>query len=187
MGFSCPSSLERQEPPMLSRPMPILAVALVAAAVGAAPAGAQAPTDQPAPGAAPGACTDQAAPTSRFTQKSARRARRTRVVRGTAADVGCGIDHVTISVNRKSGKRCRPLTTKHRLGRAGSCTKRTWLPVKGSSSWSFKLPKRLSKGTYVIRTRAADFAGNVEKAHGQRVKLTKTKAKTKTKSKTKGS
>jgi hypothetical protein len=156
---------------MSLRSLPILAVALAAAAAGAAPAAAQTPTDRPAPGAAPGACADQSAPASRYTRRAARRARRTRVLRGTAADVGCGLDRVEISVLRRHGKRCRPLTARGRLARAKSCARRTWLPVRGASRWSFRLPKRLPAGAYAIRTRAFDFAGNVERPHGRRVKL----------------
>jgi len=158
---------------MYARTLPILAAALVAAAVGAAPAAAQTPTDHPAPGALPGACADQSAPASAFTRRAARRARRTRLLRGTATDLGCGLDRVEISVLRRHGKRCRPLTARGRLARRTSCTRLTWLPVRGASRWSFRLPKRLPAGAYRIRTRAFDFAGNVERPHGRRVKLAK--------------
>src|SRR5829696_4270937 len=56
---------------------------------------------------------------------------------------------------------------------ASTCTRLTWLPVRGASRWSFRLPKRLPAGAYRIRTRAFDFAGNVERPHGRRVKLAK--------------
>ena len=134
-------------------------------------AGAQGPTEHPAPGATPGRCVDHVRPTSSFTRRQARRAGRRRVLRGTARDVGCGVDRVTISVARKRGKRCRQLKATRRLSRLKSCGKRTWLPVKGTTRWSFRIPKRLHKGRYLVRTRAVDFAGNVQRTHRRKLRL----------------
>jgi hypothetical protein len=149
-----------------------LPIALVVAGLATAgPASAQSPTDNPVPGAQPGACADAVTPTSSFTRKAARKAAHKRILRGSAADVGCGIDRVTISIQRKSGKafktlfRKRPLLRKLRHGR------QHWLPVRGTSHWSFRLSKRLPRGTYLVRTRAIDFAGNVQKPHVRRLKL----------------
>jgi hypothetical protein len=149
-----------------------LPIAVVVAGLATAgPASAQSPTDNPVPGAQPGACADVAKPTSGFTRKAARKAGRKRMLRGTAADVGCGVDRVTISVQRKSGKRIktlfrtRPFLRKLRHGR------QHWLVARGTTHWSFRLSKRLPHGTYLIRTRAIDFAGNVQKPRVRRLRL----------------
>ncbi len=97
------------------------------------------------------------------------------MIRGVAADVGCGLDRVEISVTRKRGKKCRPLNARGRLARRSSCATRVWLPVTGGAKWSFRLRKRLPAGRYIVRTRAFDFAGNVERGHGRSVRLAKRK------------
>jgi hypothetical protein len=153
---------------MSTRSFPVLAAVLAAAALTAAPAGA---TDNPAPGAPPGACRDQTAPTSSYTRKAARSAGRKRVLRGVARDVGCGVDRVTIAVTRKQGRRCRNLTAKGRLGAKTKCAHHRWLAVKGTTRWSFRIPRRLHKGTYLVRTRAVDFAGNVQRPRSRRLRL----------------
>jgi hypothetical protein len=148
-----------------------IAAGAVCAAIMAGPALAQSPTEHPAPGVLPGKCADTSPPASSFTRRAARRAGRMRLVRGVASDVGCGLDRVEVAVSRKRGRRCRNLTPKGKLGRRTSCAHRRWLPAAGTTSWSFRLPRRLRKGTYAVRTRALDFAGNVGRAHGRRIKL----------------
>lgn len=143
---------------------------VVAAAFTAGPAAAQTPTDNPVPGVIPGACTDQIRPTSSFTRGAARRAGRHRILRGVASDVGCGLDRVALSVSRKRGGQCR-LLGKGRLGRPMSCARKHWLVAKGTTHWSFRLPNRLPHGMYVVRTRAVDFAGNVQRPRTRRLRL----------------
>jgi hypothetical protein len=147
---------------MLRRSLITLAALAAAGVVSAAPAGAQTPTDKPTPGAKPGACVDVASPTSGFSRRAARRAAHRRVLRGSARDIGCGVDRVLISVVRNRHGRCRVLTAKRRLSHRTSCNRRRWLPVRGTARWSFRIPRRLPNGVYVIRTRAIDFAGNAE-------------------------
>jgi hypothetical protein len=149
----------------------LLPLAVAAAATFPAAASAQTPTDQPTPGAKPGACLDHVTPSSGFTRRAARRAAHRRIIRGRARDVGCGVDRVAISVTRKRHGRCRVLTVKRRLSRRTSCAHRRWLPVRGTTRWSFRLPRRLPKGAYVIRTRATDFAGNAQRPRRHRIRL----------------
>src|SRR3954463_7143787 len=105
---------------MLIRPLSLVAVLLVGAAITAVPASSR--TEIPAPNVQPGACTDQVAPTSKYTSRAARRAKRTRLLRGTARDVGCGLDRVEISIARKVGRKCRYLARGSKLSRrASSC------------------------------------------------------------------
>ena len=145
---------------------------VVAGLVTAGPASAQSPTDNPVPGAAPGAIpADTFKPTSSVTRKAARKAGRSRLLRGTASDVGSGVDRVEISIQRKSGKALKTLFTRSPLLRKLRHGRQHWLVVRGTSHWSFRLSKRLPRGAYVVRMRAIDFAGNVETPHSRRLRL----------------
>jgi hypothetical protein len=152
-------------------PKRLILLTAAAAAAMAIAAGPAAATDNPAPGVQPGTCVDSVKPTSSFSAKSARRAIDGGVLRGIARDSGCGVNRVAISLLVKKHGKCRNLTGAKKLGRRISCSKRHWLPAAGSSRWSFRVPKKLPKGRYVIRTRAVDFAGNVESQHGRRLRL----------------
>ena len=148
----------------------IAAVVAAGCLAAAGPAAAQSPTDNPAPGAVPGACTDPYKPTASFTAKAARRAARTRVLRGTAKDRGCGVDRVVVSIARKAHGKCRLVRGK-RLARQASCTRRHWTAVKGTASWTYRLSKKLPAGSYVVRTRVRDFAGNVRNSSARSLRL----------------
>jgi hypothetical protein len=154
------------------------APAPVVPAPGTAPAPAPGTTAAPgapgapqAPGAQPGACVDQTAPVSRYTAKAARSAARNHVLRGTASDVGCGVDRVDVSVAKRTGKRCRFLAPNHRLARSASCSTPNWMPAKGTTTWTFRMPKKLAAGTYVVSTRATDFAGNAQQVRSHKLRL----------------
>jgi hypothetical protein len=77
---------------------------------------------------------------------------------------------VAISVSQQHGKRCRFLTPTGRLSKARACTPSVWLSAAGTNSWRVPLD-RLRRGTYRVRIRAIDFAGNIEHSHGRRLKL----------------
>jgi hypothetical protein len=160
---------------MLRHALLTLVAVAATGAVCAGPAGAQTPTDTPAPGAKPGACRDLVSPTAGFNRRAARKAARhsarRRILRGTARDIGCGMDRVTIAVSRKARGRCRLLTTQRRLSHRTRCARHRWLPARGSTRWSFRLPRRLPKGLYVIRIRALDFAGNASHPGRHRIRL----------------
>ncbi|MCW3023698.1 MAG: hypothetical protein JWR30_3020 [Conexibacter sp.] len=171
---------------MRTRAPLILVSSLAALCSATAPALA---TDTPAPGTGPGPaalqdapsvaaiqtalgrCADQTRPTAGFSAKSATTARRTRVLRGTAADRGCGVAMVTISLARVHGKQCELLTPTGHLARPGGCASARYLMAAGTGQWRLRLPKGLPHGTYVVKTRAIDFAGNVQAPRTQRLKL----------------
>jgi hypothetical protein len=148
--------------------MPVVLVAGTLIAAG--PAAAQSPTDNPAPGVQPGACTDSYKPTSTIAKRALRRAARSRVVRGVSADQGCGVDRVLVSIARKGDGKCRLVRGK-RLARKTSCSHRHWMAVNGTTSWSYRLAKRLPAGKYIVRTRTRDFAGNVQNSGAHKLRL----------------
>jgi hypothetical protein len=115
-------------------------------------------------------CTDATRPHSAITAKAAKTASHTRMLRGTARDTGCGVALVTISVAKKHGKQCRFLKTNGRLGKKSTCLHQRWLTAAGTKTWRVPLD-RLRRGTYRVRIRAVDFAGNIEHSHGRRLKL----------------
>jgi hypothetical protein len=148
-----------------------LAIASVAAVPAMATDDVPAPPAPPAQSAPPatgglGACTDTSRPSSHIST-SASRAARTLSVRGTTSDRGCGVAgrgtvaRVTVSVSRKRGARCQHMSSKGRLSKAKSCARPSWLTAHGSSRWSFRIPKSLHRGAYVVSVRALDSAGNV--------------------------
>lgn len=140
----------------------LIAASLAAAALACAPAAVFA-TDVPAPDTPAGACTDQTPPTSGITSKALKKAKRSHVLRGTARDVGCGLDRVEVSFARKVGKKCKYQSGTKLSSRSATCARPTeWMAAKGTTKWTFKLPKKLARGTYILRTRATDFAGNVQ-------------------------
>jgi hypothetical protein len=147
---------------------------LIVGALAATPAMA---TDDPPPPLQPapplaalapvlGKCTDSARPTS------AVGAIKRHVLRGTARDVGCGVAMVTVSFARQSKGKCLFLTTKRKLSRPARCSGH-FLVATGTKNWRVELPKRLPRGTYVVRSRAIDFAGNVEarQSHARRLRV----------------
>ena len=90
-------------------------------------------------------------------------------VRGRARDRGCGEDRpvarVQLSIARREPRRrCRYLRESGRLGRRVACRRRHFLGARGTSAWRLAEDVRLPDGVYVLRTRAHDGAGNVERA-----------------------
>jgi hypothetical protein len=164
----------------MTRLLCLLAATIAVTSLGAASALA---TDEPPPGAlqaAPpitalqqvlGKCSDSTRPSSGFGVTSARAAVRSHVLRGTARDTGCGVAMVTASVARQHGTRCEYLTPARRLSHPVKCGHSHFLVASGTSRWSLTLPRHLPRGTYLVRTRAIDFAGNVQRlATGKHIK-----------------
>jgi hypothetical protein len=116
-------------------------------------------------------CTDTTKPSSSITAAAARKAVKSRTLKGTAKDTGCGVAMVTIAISRIHGKRCQAVTSAGHLGHAAACGHNKWLVAKGTKTFQVSL-KGLPKGTYRIQTRAVDFAGNIQKV-GKRVQKLK--------------
>jgi hypothetical protein len=139
----------------------------------AQPPAATAPTDDAPAATAPAGCVDTKGPNTRV-RSSSRGAGRSHMLRGSATDAGCqanSVALVSVSVALKHGKRCQFLTKKGKLSRASSCAKPHFLTAVGTKNWRVNLPRRMKRGTYQILTRAVDSAGNVERAHAQRLAI----------------
>jgi hypothetical protein len=110
-------------------------------------------------------CHDRKAPRSRFASVRATR-QRTIVVRGSAGDFGCAhkVARVTVAIARRTGGgRCQYVLASGRLGSRGKCRRATYVSARGAKRWSYTTPRRLPAGVYVVRSRAIDAAGNVER------------------------
>ena len=128
------------------------------------------PGSTPGPGGAP--CTDQVAPTLAF--GSVKVSRKAASLTGTAGDDACGgTVRVEIALARKAQKKCRWVSARGRLGKARSCSKPVWMRAKGTASWTSKLSfkPRLPRGSYVLRGRGLDAAGNQRTPAARTVKL----------------
>ncbi|MDA0185751.1 Ig-like domain-containing protein, partial [Solirubrobacter phytolaccae] len=92
---------------------------------------------------------------------------------GTAKDTGCGgkLRRVEVSLQRKSGKRCQTVGTAGKPGKRRACSKRTWLRAKGTTRWSLTLKRKLPAGTYALRVRARDAAGNLSSTRTKTLKV----------------
>ena len=79
---------------------------------------------------------------------------------GTASDDG-SVSKVEIALVRQQGRRCSAMTASGSF-RASACTPTSFVAAKGTTSWSYKLRKKLAKGKYVLYSRATDDSGQVE-------------------------
>jgi Thrombospondin type 3 repeat len=79
-------------------------------------------------------------------------------VTGTAAGDTVGVDEVRVAVARKSGGRCRWLSSKGSLGSPVSCTKPRFMKAKGTDRWSLKVKVR-GRGSWRVLSRAVQSGG----------------------------
>jgi hypothetical protein len=112
-------------------------------------------------------CRDTRAPVSWFAPHGVRALHgRGLSVRGTARDRGCSqaVARVTVAVVlRADDDGCRYLHANGRLGPRTGCRRPTYVTAKGTSRWSLRIAGPLPRGAYVVRSRAIDATGNVER------------------------
>ena len=112
----------------------------------------------------PRGCIDRKPPQSKFTARATRR--HSIAVRGTAHDLGCShrVARVTVAIaQRAGGGHCRYVLANGRLGPRGKCRRAIYVSAHGTSHWSYTPSRRLPAGVFVLRSRAIDAAGNVER------------------------
>lgn len=104
-------------------------------------------------------------PVSRITAPSRRsyaRSRPPRVVGGVASADRLGVARVEVAVGRRlGGERCRW----YRRG-VRSCSTPAFVRAHGRSSWTLRVSLR-ARGTYIVRSRAVQRDGLVERARGR--------------------
>jgi hypothetical protein len=120
-------------------------------------------------------CHDTTAPVSTLLRGS-RFTRRGITLRGVSRDRGCGpngkgqIAQVSLAISRRVGKRCQWLQPRGGFSNTRTCSRKTYVPAKGTARWTYKLEAKLRKGTYAVVPRAIDAVGNREKPiRGSRV------------------
>ena len=76
---------------------------------------------------------------------------------GTASD-DSAVTKVEVAVVSGKGSSCKSMTSSGSFAKA-KCTSPKFLAAKGTSKWSYKLKKKLKKGTYLVLVRATDDGG----------------------------
>ena len=85
---------------------------------------------------------------------------------GTAKD-DKGVARVEIAVVQVKGKSCKQMKSNGTLATLSKCSAPTsWLRAKGTTSWSYKLKRKLPKGSYQLFARAKDNAGQLQGGFG---------------------
>jgi hypothetical protein len=82
-------------------------------------------------------------------------------VTGTAAGDTVGVAEVRVALARKSGGRCRWLSSKGKLSGPTSCGKPRFMKAKGTDRWSLRLKIR-GRGSWRVLSRAVQKGGTVE-------------------------
>jgi hypothetical protein len=78
-------------------------------------------------------------------------------ISGTASD-NSAVTKVEIAVLKGKGSKCQGMTSSGKFAKA-SCTAPKFLAAKGTAKWSYKLKRKLKKGTYLVLVRATDDGG----------------------------
>ncbi|MFT4264842.1 MAG: M36 family metallopeptidase [Nocardioides sp.] len=110
---------------------------------------------------------DKTAPTAVFAKVAKRIKRGHRLtLTGRAADVGCGVQKVQLSVKKYVGTSCQYLKpngrwTKRKPLRKCGYSPQFLLTATGTTSWRYTTAKKLPRGRYRVTVRAVDRAGNV--------------------------
>ena len=81
------------------------------------------------------------------------------------------VAHVQVAVARQRGSHCQHMNGYGRLGHATSCKSMRWQGAKGTTAWSYRIWRRLPKGTYRVHRQAVDAAGNKERPHMMRLRI----------------
>jgi hypothetical protein len=122
-----------------------------------------------------GACRDALAPRVSLGARGVARVRAQLRVTGRVSDLGCpaagalrarpgAVKQVSVSVARASGRRCRFLRADGRFTPVRSCRRALWLPATGASRWTLRSRRTVPRGTYFVRARATDAAGNTSRS-----------------------
>jgi hypothetical protein len=103
-------------------------------------------------GGGPGGPSAGCRPDAALGTRNLRLARRSLRLSGTSS---CAAKRVQVAVARVQAGRCRFLSARGRLGRAGKCASPVWLKARGGARWTFAKRTRLPRGSYSVFVRAA--------------------------------
>lgn len=142
-------------------------------------------TTTPPPATTPAASTsttcaaDTIKPTTTITTLALTRTRI--LVKGIAADKGCpegkgidagGVRRTVVEISRPAGKLCKFVGTSGKLRPASDCSQPFGLYAKKAGDWSLSLKKaKLPKGTYAVRVKTFDKAGNLTVLKTRKVRV----------------
>ena len=122
------------------------------------------------------ACGAKGLPRASISRRGARVTRRGARASGRAIAFRCRnnrrvrgrVGRVDVSVARKTGRRCRFVGARGRLGKARSCRRTRWVRARigrrrvGKVPWTFRSRAKLPRGAYTMRVRAVDDTGTVD-------------------------
>lgn len=81
--------------------------------------------------------------------------------KGTAAD-DKAVKAVQLALVLQKGKKCSQLTAKGKFASARCGAPTSFVAASGTTKWTFKLKKKLAKGSYTVFARAIDSADQVQ-------------------------
>jgi hypothetical protein len=96
------------------------------------------------------------------------RSSRPRVLTGTARDADGKVAYVDVAVVRKLSRSCLALTATGRWRKLAKCSAPRFLRAKGTTRWRLTLPRGLTKGLYIVSSRATDNLGRREAGFDKR-------------------
>lgn len=112
---------------------------------------------------APAAARDTAAPLTRLALRNGATFSRRggpRLLRGSVAPDPSGLRAVKLRLTRRDGVRCSYFSGKLETWRGSRCGRSFWFAIGDRADWSYLLPARLPRGSYVLEAKAIDGAFN---------------------------
>jgi len=88
------------------------------------------------------------------------RRRAPRLLRGSVTADPSGLQSVKLKLTRRVGRKCSYFSGRRERFRPMRCGRGSFLRIGDRADWSYLLPKRLGRGTYVLEVKAVDGAFN---------------------------
>ena len=116
------------------------------------------------PGVAPPPARDTSAPSATVASVRNRavysRRRAPRLLRGSVTADPSGLKAVKLKLTRRVGRKCSYFSGSRERFRPMRCGRGSFLRIGDRADWSYLLPKRLGRGSYVLEVKAIDGAFN---------------------------
>ena len=88
------------------------------------------------------------------------RRRAPRLLRGSVAADASGLHSIKLKLTRRVGRRCTYFSGRRERFRKMRCGRGSFFVIGDRPDWSYLLPKRLGRGSYVLEVKAVDGAFN---------------------------